>query len=89
MKLKTFDDIGFLPCSGDDIEQLVVEASVDKYKSDIRRAAREWIKELEKHSGYNKLRAPDKIKQFACICDESDETYNVINWIKHFFNLED
>ena len=72
------------------------------YYDELRQAAREWIKELKKYDssddkGYHKqpkYPSSDELSDFVSFKyyehgGDEQETENLINWIRHFFNLED
>lgn len=88
-KLKTLVDIPFdlgtYP-DGVDVKDISGDISlVVDYNDNLRSAAREWIKELEKcdyPDGKQFYRT-----DFAGGEDCGNVAYEVIEWIKHFFNL--
>jgi len=60
----------------------------------IRQEAIKWVKELKKRDG--KETSPSYLdKPFGNFCDTGYDEYalhpfgNVINWIKHFFNIKE
>lgn len=67
---------------------------------DLRQSAVEWIKELEKyntkswsdHSQWNYEKVPDELQSFIDIGGEGIDANTcdiVINWIMHFFNINE
>jgi len=85
-KLKTLNDMETKYITGDGVHQLTIPVvnreAIILDGNELRQVAREWINDYQQRIvGLQKGSPPDFIL-IAC--------YNLhINWIKHFFNLED
>ena len=84
-KLKTLKDC-FMFVTIDDEDRPIHEREYNE----LKQAAREWIKELEKNCRQTKYDIPEEMEDFYCYIDDYDkrDSDNLRNWIKHFFNLD-
>ncbi len=85
-KLVTLNDLQRRMSNNDGSDDMKFSSPII-FDLDIRSAAREWIKQIEQWD-YCKASAY-KLDGMEIQSMRSTEVATLINWIKHFFNLED
>jgi len=80
VKLKTLKDLPTSDCDCCKVGETNYTTDMPVYASKLREEAKKWIKALEKSIPEDEYyRFQDR---------EDNDCFQVINWIKHFFNLK-